>query len=358
MNYVSVFMAVFAVLGGLDLLIGNRFGLGKEFEKGFKLFGNLALSMIGMIIIAPLLGTWMEPVSNWNYEALHLDPSLLPAMLFANDMGGATLATEMAKTEELGLFNGLVVSSMMGCTVSFTIPVALRMVKKEQQKNMMLGFLCGIIMIPAGCLVAGMFCGIPLRTLLIQLLPLLILSVVIAGGLLCFPKVCIQAFQIFGVVIKILLTAGLILGIVRFLTGVELIRGMGTLEEGAGICVNVCVVMSGAFPFLYLVSKLMEKPLKWMGRKLGMREVSVMGFLSTLATSLTTFEVMDEMDNKGVVLNSAFIIPAAYTFAGHLAFTLSFHESYLGYVILGKLVAGVLAVLLATAVSFIDIDCR
>ena len=29
-------LAAGAVLGGLDLLIGNRFGLGERFEEGFK----------------------------------------------------------------------------------------------------------------------------------------------------------------------------------------------------------------------------------------------------------------------------------------------------------------------------------
>ena len=30
-------MAAFAVLGGLDRILGNRFGLGKRFEEGFEL---------------------------------------------------------------------------------------------------------------------------------------------------------------------------------------------------------------------------------------------------------------------------------------------------------------------------------
>ena len=57
MNVVSVIMLVFCILGGLDRLLGNRFGIGKEFEKGFMLLGTLALSMIGMIVLAPLIAT-------------------------------------------------------------------------------------------------------------------------------------------------------------------------------------------------------------------------------------------------------------------------------------------------------------
>ena len=78
-----------------------------------------------------------------------------------------------------------------------------------------------------------------------------------------------------------------------------------------------------------------------------MNEVSALGFVSTLATNVTTFSMMKDMDDKGVVLNSAFAVSAAFTFAGHLAFTMSFNEEYLLSVIVGKLIAGVCALFAA-----------
>ena len=56
---------------------------------------------------------------------------------------------------------------------------------------------------------------------------------------------------------------------------------------------------------------------------------------------------MDNMDDKGVMLNSAFAVSAAFTFAGHLAFTMAFDASYLLPMIVGKLTAGFLALALA-----------
>ncbi len=49
MNVLSIIMLVFAILGALDRIIGNKLGLGAEFEKGFMLLGNMALTMIGLI---------------------------------------------------------------------------------------------------------------------------------------------------------------------------------------------------------------------------------------------------------------------------------------------------------------------
>ncbi len=350
MNFVSVFMAVFAVIGGIDLIIGNRFKLGEEFEKGFMLFGNIALSMIGMIVLAPFLGELMKPVSTWIYQTLHIDPSILPTMLFANDMGGASLAKSMAENETIGMFNGLVVSSMMGCTISFTIPVALGIVPPDKHKYVLTGFLCGIVTIPIGCFIAGLVQRINILVLLVDLAPMIVFSVLIALGLAYLPKLCIKIFSIIGIILKTLITIGLVLGIIRFLTGLEIIKGLETLEEGGRICLNACVVMSGAFPFLAIVSRLISKPIKVLGSKLNINETSAFGFFSSLATSVTTFKSMEDMDEKGIVLNSAFAIPAAFTFAGHLAFTLSFNADYVAYVIVGKLIAGVLSICIANFV--------
>ena len=38
-------IAAGALLGGVDKIIGNRFGLGKKFDDGFLLMGSMALSM-------------------------------------------------------------------------------------------------------------------------------------------------------------------------------------------------------------------------------------------------------------------------------------------------------------------------
>ena len=52
---------------------------------------------------------------------------------------------------------------------------------------------------------------------------------------------------------------------------------------------------------------------------------------------------MDQMDNKGKLLNSAFAVSGAFTFASHLAFTMAYNADYIPAVIAGKLVAGALS---------------
>ena len=55
-------MAAFALLGAVDRIFGNRFGLGQEFENGILAMGTLAMAMLGIIALAPVLANLLRPV--------------------------------------------------------------------------------------------------------------------------------------------------------------------------------------------------------------------------------------------------------------------------------------------------------
>ena len=143
-------------------------------------------------------------------------------------------------------------------------------------------------------------------------------------------------------------TVGLALGILKFLTGVEIVKGLAPIEgEPLGICCSAAIVMAGAFPLVYTVSKLLGKPLEKLGGLLGISGTAALGFMASLATNTTTFEMMNRMDKKGAMLNSAFAMAGAFTFAGHLAYTMARDTDYILPMIVGKLVAGVSSVIVA-----------
>ncbi|MBR4304877.1 MAG: ethanolamine utilization protein EutH [Clostridia bacterium] len=341
MNAVSVIMLVFSVLGALDRIFGNRLGLGKEFEKGFMIFGSIALSMIGMIVLAPVIAQVLEPVFDWIYTSLGVDPSIIPASLFACDMGGASVAFGIARSGALGRLNGMVVSSMMGCMVSFTIPVALTLVAPQRHRELFLGLACGIAAIPAGCIAAGFMLGAGALELMINMLPLAAFSALCACGLIFAPELTVKVFSAFGVLIRVLIGIGLVLGLLEHFAGIRLIDSMGSIGEAGQICFGAVIVLSGAFPLMAVVSRLLRRPLGALGKLAGINEKSTMGFLSTIVTSITTFESMGEMDEKGAILNSAFAVSAAFVFGGQLAFTMAFDQGAVSAFIVGKLVSGI-----------------
>ncbi len=359
MSALTIVILIFSILSAIDYLMGNKYGLGKEFERGFHLLGVMALSMIGMIVISPLIADFIELVFNFVNKTLGLDPSIIPASLFANDMGGAPLSQEVAKNPDIGGFNAFVVSSMMGCTVSFTIPFAMKMVPNKNHRQLILGLLCGVVTIPIGCFVSGIFCGIGIIDLLFNLLPVIILAAIIAVGLWFFPETSIKVFKIIGLFIAIIVVAGLVIAIINFLNkdntvindaGIVtkgVIKGVATMEEGALVCVNAAVVMTGMFPLIKILSKILEKPLGFIGKKIGVNSTSITCIFSSMATSATTFGMTDKMDQKGVMLNSAFAVSGAFTFAGHMAFTMAYGSDYIAPMIIGKLISGFTALAVA-----------
>lgn len=120
-------MACGAVLGGLDRILGNRFGLGKRFEEGFELLGATALSMAGIICLVPLLTLGLEKTIVPFWKLLGLDPAMLGGII-AIDMGGFQLAVELAADPKVVSYAGILVAATLGCTVTFTIPVGMGMV--------------------------------------------------------------------------------------------------------------------------------------------------------------------------------------------------------------------------------------
>ncbi len=347
MNWITILVLIFSVLGALDKLFGNKLGLGGEFEKGFALFTPMVFSMLGILVVAPAIGVWLTPLFEKFYNLFHIDPSIIPASLFANDMGGMTVSQQVCKSELVGNYNAFVISSMMGCVISFTIPFAIGIVKQEQHKDLFFGFLCGIVTIPVGSVVSGFMCGVPGGALIVNLLPLLLVSVVIAVGLVLAPKLCIRIFSVFGHSMRVVAILGLLCAIFTFLTKRTISPYFDTMENAAFICVNACITLSGTMPLMHLVTKLLHKPMQKLSRAIGLDNTSALAFLSTLVTNALTFGVMDKMNRKGVVLNAAFAVSAAFVFGSHLAFTMAFDSGFVTPVIVGKLISGVCAVALA-----------
>ena len=343
-------MAVVSLIAAFDLVTGNHLGIGKEFEKGIMLLGTLTMSMVGMLLIAPVFARLLLPFTDLVARYTHFDPSVIMGMLLANDMGGAPLSEEIAKSAELGYFNGLVVASMLGATISFTIPFAINTIKKEYHSDVFIGVLSGIATVPIGSLVAGIIIGIPLKALIINMIPLVVFSLLVMLGLWKKPLAMVKIFSVIGKAFVVIITLSLALGIFEFLTGKAIIKGLDPLTSGMKVVINASAVMTGAFPIISLLSRLLNRPLTKIGNKVGLDKISVLGFLSSMATVATTFLMIPDMNKKGRIANIAFSVSGAFVFAGHLAFTMSMNADYVFPVIVGKLISGFTAIIVSFVV--------
>ena len=340
-------MALFAALGALDRIFGNRIGLGEKFEEGLLSLGTLALSMLGIISLAPVLAKLLRPVVVPVYTFLGADPAMFAGTILANDMGGASLAAQLAESQEAARLGGLLVGAMLGATLVFTIPVALGILRPEDRPCLAKGVLAGIVTIPVGVLVGGLVAGFSPGMILRNLIPIFLMAALIAFGLWKWERILIRGFGIFGKVVVALITLGLGAAIVEKLTGLVLIPGMAPLEEGMSVVFEIALILSGAFPLVWVVTKVFRKPLMKLGGLLGINDKAAAGLIASLANSLAMFGMVKEMDDRGKVVNVAFAVSAAFVFGDHLGFTAGFDPAMLVPVILGKLAGGICAVALA-----------
>ncbi|BDF72273.1 ethanolamine utilization protein EutH [Oscillospiraceae bacterium] len=340
-------MVIFMALGAVDRIIGNKFGLGEKFEEGILAMGSLALAMVGIICLAPVLANLLRPVVVPVYQFLGADPAMFAGTILANDMGGAPLAKELALTPEAGQFGGLIVGSMLGPTIVFTIPVGLGIIQAEDRRYLATGVLAGVITIPVGAFLGGLVAGFPVGMVARNLIPILLFALLIALGLWLIPEGMVKGFQVFGKIVVIVITIGLAAAIIEKLTGLALIPGMNPIEDGVLIVGDIAVVLAGAFPLVYVITKVFQKPLMKLGHLLGMNDIAAAGMVATLANNIPMFGMMKDMDARGKVLNVAFAVSAAFVFGDHLGFTAGFDESMIFPMIIGKLVGGITAVAVA-----------
>ena len=337
-------MAIFAVLGAADRILGNHLGLGPEFENGILAMGSLALAMVGIVSLAPVLASWLRPVVVPLYRFLGADPAMFAGTILACDMGGGSLAQEMTEDPRAALLGGVITGSMLGATVVFTIPVAMGILRPEDRPAMAKGILCGVVTIPVGVLVGGLAAGYPAMMVLRNLTPILVIGALIALGLWRAEEAMIRGFAVFGKIVVAVITAGLAAAIVEELTGFVLIPGMAPISEGLQTVGAIAIVLAGAFPLVYTVTKLLKKPLMAVGKLLGINDAAAAGLVACLANSIAAFEMVKDMNSRGKVVCIAFSVSAAFVFGDHLGFAAGFAPEILPAMIAGKLAGGVAAV--------------
>ena len=337
-------MAAFAVLGALDRILGNHWGLGKEFENGILAMGSLALAMVGVVTLAPVLANLLRPVVVPVFRWLGADPAMFAGTILACDMGGGALARQMTADPQAALLGGVLTGSMLGATIVFTIPVAMGILEERDRPVMAKGILCGVVTIPVGIFVGGITAGFPVGMVLRKLIPIVLIGALIALGLWRAEKAMIKGFAVFGKLVVVVVTIGLACAIVEALTGYAIIPGMAPISEGFSTVGTIAIILAGAFPLVYVVTKLLRRPLMAAGRLLGINDAAAAGLIASLANSIATFGMVKDMNERGKVINIAFAVSAAFVFGDHLGFTAGFAPEMIGPMIAGKLSGGISAV--------------
>lgn len=357
------------VLGKIGLRPVARLfsGSGAQFEEGFMAMGSLGLAMVGMMAFAPVLAHLLQGILTPVYQALGANPAMFAGTLLAIDMGGFPLAKSLSGGDNAAwMYSGVMLASMMGATIVFSIPVGLGIIQKEDQRFLATGILAGMVAIPVGCVIGGLVAmassvsvdGQPvnftLSMLIMNMIPVFVVAILIVIGLKLMQETMINGFQIFAKCLVALITIALAGAVLEKLTGTVMIPGMDPIfSTGDGemraieTIGSIACVLLGAYPMVFLLTRWFQKPLLQFGSLLKMNESAVAGMIATLANNIPMFGMMSKMDDRGKVLNVAFAVCAAFALGDHLGFTAAVAPEMITPMIIGKIGGGIVAVFIA-----------
>lgn len=344
-------MVLFMALAAIDRILGNKFGLGEQFEEGFNAMGPLALGMIGINAIAPLLGGIIDVSIGPFFKLFGADPAMAGTIILSIDTGGYALAHSMTSNTDIANLSAIILGSMMGPTLAFGIPVPLGIIPKRDTKFLALGTLAGIIIIPFAAVLGGVLAGFDFGMVVTNLIPIFIVAVLIALGLAFIPEGMIKFFKVFAKIMIAIITVAIALSIIQELTPIMILPGMAKLSESYIIIGNIAAMLAGAYPLVYVITKVFKKPFMKLGNLMGINDVSVAGLIATTANSIPMYNMVKNMDNKGKVINFAFACCAAFALGDHLGFAAGVEPNMVMPMVVSKLVGGIIAIFVALFVS-------
>ena len=356
MSFSQVIMyivVIFMLVAVFDKITAGRFHLNlkESFDEGIESMGSIALTGIGLLVLAPALSGVISKAVEPVYSLIGADSAMIAGTLLSSDIGGYALACELTDDYEMACFSGLILGGILGAVISFTIPLALGIIKESDRGYFFKGVLYGIIATPIGGILGGVAAGFPLNAVLINTIPTIVIAFLLAVGMRFLQDKIIKGFDIFGKIIVAIITIGLAAAIVERETGIVVIKNMASISEGFELVGTLAIFLAGALPMLKVLSKILSAPLKKAGVLLNVNEESVLGFIACLANVIPMLMLMKDMDERGKIINSAFAVSGAFILGDHMAYTASIDKEMLLPVLIAKGSAGLIAVLLAVVAT-------
>lgn len=371
-----------AFAGAVASAIKPESELGKQFVAGIDSIGPIFLPVAGIMASAPFLTAFVTSVFGPVYGALGADPAMAATTFIAVDMGGYQLADALAQTRESWIM-AMMTGYMAGATIVFTIPVALKMLEKQDRKYLALGVMSGLLAIPIGVLVASVIIALShpmIREVVstnadatyqlalsfaqigVNLVPLVIICVALALGLKFKPDAMIKGFIVFGRVMEAALKIVFVLVVIEYFTGLfttlfgtfgfdPIIADEEDIFRALEVSGAVGMMLCGAFPMVYLIRRYLAKPLAKVGGVVGLSSDATAGLLAGSANVLALLSMVKDLKARDKVITMAFAVCCAFLFGDHLSFTANFQPSLIVPVLVGKLAAGVCAIAFANLLA-------
>jgi ethanolamine transporter len=110
---------------------------------------------------------------------------------------------------------------------------------------------------------------------------------------------------------------------------------------------SVAAVLTGTIPMMHFITTMIGPWLQKAAQKFGLAAVDAGGLIACFATAVPMYGMYDDMTRRGMVFGAAFEVGAAYAIGDHLAYIGTVEPDMIVPMIVGKLFAGVVALVMA-----------
>lgn len=381
-NIIIYIIMAGTLLGAMASVIKPESGLGKEFVNGIHSIGPVFLAQAGIMAAIPILSYAITYTVGPLFQSMGSDASIAALSIIAVDMGGYQLADAIAANRDQWI-TAMLVGYTSGASIVYLIPLGLVMLQQKDHKYLALGAMAGLISIPFGVLISLMIItlnNIPVRDIIstaspanhylsidffnaLQLLsPLFVFCILLALGLKFRTLWMVKCFLFFGKIMDAFIKMVLAACIIQHFTGVfskvfggwvfdPLFADEKELYRAIEIAGYIGIMLAGTFPICYLFQKYCQRPMKFIGRQLRLTDAGAIGMVMVLANIIAVYHLFKDMRARDKVLCVAFGICAQATLGDHLAFTANFQPTLVLPIMVGKFLAGAIAVTIAIFIS-------
>lgn len=341
MNVFVCILIVFALIGLVDKILHNRLQLGTCFDQGMASMPGFCTSILGFYCVLSAL------VENIEVSDLSNSPWLCTILgsLLAPDLGGYTLISSIQGSGPFHLFTAVLLTSTIGCTISFQFPVFLSQLKKEDVPIFMQGIVLGILALFPLCLFFLIW--IPIY----YLWPLFLLYGALILGILFFAHTTIRILSLFAKAIQFL-------GLLFF--GVVIISCLfsfawiekAIILEGLYLVFQIAWIVAGANVLCQLILRYGQTQLNLLSRWMHIEKEALVAILLSLGSSIAIVDLYKDLNQEGKLINAGISVSAAYALGGQMGFIASMTDTKTTLIfILFKLTGGLLAILLIKKVK-------
>lgn len=282
------------------------------------------------------------------HATLFENKEMIISSLLAPDLGGYSIIESMTHADNILIFCGVLLTSTLGCLISFQLPIFLNELDTDDLNHYLKGVVYGIL----GLLPILIGCGFLLHIdhFLIVFLPVILICAILIGLFFISFKTLIVVLTVFSKLVQMLGYIFFFLVCLTFFFNMNFTNAT-LINEALRIVFQMSIIVCGSLVFCEIVLRKFSSQIERVGQILNINKYSVMGIILSFGTSIAMLPLFSKMNKKGKILNAAFSLSGAFVFGGQLGFIASVNPASVTWFVVVKLVAGILGLVIANVME-------